>query len=89
MARQNQGSDSGAAAFAALQQELQAAKAGGQILTVPEVVRTLKRRGFTKDAVGRALVMFEQYAGGRFEGDERARRDVRRNVKVVPPGLRA
>lgn len=88
MPRQNLGADSGAAATAALIQELQAAQAKRQVLTVPEVVDFLRRRGFTKDAIGFALLAFEKYTKGRFEGSEKARREVRHDLRgIVPPSI--
>jgi hypothetical protein len=86
--RTNKGCDSGAAAFAALKQEINSAKAAGQEPYVQEVIPRLKRRGFTKEAIGRALVLFEQH-NGRFKGSEASRREVRRGLMgLIPPAVR-
>lgn len=90
--RPNKGADSGAACLAALLQELKNAEESRTRLTSVEIVRVLKGRGFTKDAVGRAFAKAETI--GKIEIDpehkhEGYRRQVRRDLGVVmPPGNR-
>lgn len=86
----NKGADSGAACLAALLEELKNAEESRTRLTTVELVGILKRRGFTKDAVGRAFTKAESI--GKIEIDpehrhERYRRQVRHDLgTVMPPG---
>lgn len=85
----NKGADSGAACLAALLTEVGEAQKARQTLTSPQLIDALRRRGFTQEAIGRALVRAEEIGtirfdpAGKFEG---FRRQVRRHLGAVPPG---
>jgi len=88
--RPNKGADSGAACLAALIQELGDAEKNRTALTSPELIGALHRRGFTQEAIGRALAKAEALGTvqfdpeGKFEGH---RRKIRRHLgRVIPPG---